>query len=116
MSRKLLAAFGVLLAAGCGDDPAVQTIDVSLSPGQIYEYPTVGGDEEGARIVTQARHSAISEIRRDATTNWVAVYVYQPQAGYSGPDGADIEVRTGSNGASPPKHVSKVVFRFSIAP
>ena len=116
MSQKLLAVFGVLLAAGCGNDPAVHTIDVSLSPGEIYAFPTVGGDEESARIVTQARHFAISEIRRGATTNWVAVYLYQPQAGYSGPDGAELEVRTGSNGAIPPKQVSRVVFRFSIAP
>ncbi len=116
MSQKWLTIFGVLLAAGCGNDPAVHTIDVLLSPGQIYEFPTVGGDEESARIVTQARHFAISEVRRDAATNWVAVYVYQPQAGYSGSDGAELEVRAGSDGASSPTRVWKLVFRFSIAP
>lgn len=114
VSQMWLAVVGTLLTASCGHEPAVQTIDVSLSPGQSYEYPTVGGDEEGARVVTQAGHFAISEIRRNAETNWIATYVYEPKADYSGPDGSEIEVLTGSDGASPPRQVTRVVFRFSI--
>lgn len=115
VTRAHVVLVGAILALACaGNDPAVTTIDVALTAGEVYEYPTVGGDEEGARIVTQAQHFAVSEIRRDATTNWVAVYVYQPGAGYSGADGTEIEVNAGSDGAGP-GHLTRIVFRFTIA-
>jgi len=104
----------VALALACQDDEAVQTITVSLRNTDTYEYPTVGGDEEGARIVRQTTHHRVSEIRRDAGTNWIATYVYQPLAGYVGSDHAEIEILTGSDGASPPTNVRRVAFDFVI--
>jgi hypothetical protein len=101
-------------AQGCSDTVRVETIRVSLQSGQIYQFPTVGGDEEGARIVTQPKHYSISEIRRDAETNWVATFVYQPAAGFVGSDYAEIEILTGSDGASPPTNVRKVAFQFDV--
>jgi len=99
---------------GCGDATSVETVKVSLTNAQAYQYPTVSGDEEGARISVQPNHSIISEIRRNAETNWVATFVYQPTAGFVGSDYAEIEIVTGSDGASPPRNVKRVVFHFDI--
>ena len=112
MIRLGLACF-VALLLGCSQRPDSETIDVSLAAGELFEHPTVGGDEESASIVRQAEHSAVSEIRRNAQTNFVAVYVYQPAAGYTGSDRAEIEVSTGSDGASPPTRVTRIVCRFT---
>ena len=110
------AAFAVLLAvvAGCNGSPRVENVSVSLKKSEIFRYPTVGGDEEGARISIQASHYSISEFRRDAETNWIATYVYQPAAGFVGTDHAEIEIFTGSDGATPPADRRKIAFRFVV--
>jgi hypothetical protein len=112
-SRQLLTAFLLPVLLGCADGP--RTITVSLKNTETYQYPTVGGDEDGARIVTQPQHYTISEIRRNAGTDWVAVYVYQPLAGFVGSDYAVLEVFTGSDGASPPTHIERIAFDFRVA-
>jgi hypothetical protein len=114
--RVALTAFllGVSQVQGCKDASPVDTIEVSLTNSQAYQYPTVGGDEEGAKISIQPKHYRISEIRRNAETNWVATFVYQPTAGFVGSDSAELEVMTGSDGASPPRNVKRVVFHFTI--
>jgi len=112
-----LVALVVLIsvhAQACGDAIGIETIRVSLQNGEIYQFPTVGGDEEGARISTQPKHYSISEIRRNAETNWVATFVYQPAAGFVGSDYAEIEILTGSDGTSPPTNVRRVAFQFGI--
>ena len=111
---------GCLLAAvtiggqGCKAPDSVETVIVYLKNTETFQYRTVGGDEEGARISTQAAHFSISEIRRDASTDWYAVYFYQPTPGFVGEDHAEVEVMTGSDGASAPTNIKKLVFRFSI--
>jgi len=118
-----LIAFILFLPAAihvqaCGDplEPVrvSETVNVSLKNTDTYQYPTVSGDEEGAIISRQATHHSISEIRRGEETNWVAVYVYQPAAGFVGSDQAEIEIFTGSDGASPPTNIRTVIFRFDI--
>lgn len=115
-----LVAFALVLPTvvhvqACNDSNPEETFDVSLKNTETYSYPTVvGGDEEGARISTQAKHYSISEIRRNAETNWVAVYVYRPAAGFVGSDYAELELRTGSDGASAPTSIKAVAFRFVI--
>ena len=107
-----LLAFGSAL--GCRQIDRAEVVNVSLASTDTYQYPTVGGDEEGARIATQGKHFSVSEIRRDASTNFVATYVYKPAAGFIGADEAAIEVLTGSDGASPPKNIRKIVFRIVV--
>jgi hypothetical protein len=99
---------------GCKGPDSAETVIVYLRNTETYQYRTVGGDEEGATISVQAAHYSISEIRRDAATNWYAVYVYQPAPGFVGEDHAEIEVQTGSDGASAPTNIKRIVFRFSI--
>jgi hypothetical protein len=112
-SAIALIAFS-LLVSSCSDQGELVTATIVLKNTESYEYPTVGGDEESARIVTQAQHYSISEIRRDAHTNWVAVYVYQPALEYVGPDNVELEIQTGSDGASPPSHSRRIGLAFQI--
>lgn len=112
-ARLALVAL-VPLMAGCKDSVTVEYVTVSLANEQTYSYPTVSGDEEGAGITVQANHFRVSEMRRNAETNWVATFVYQPAAGYVGTDRAEIETLTGSDGASPPTNVRRVVFLFEV--
>jgi hypothetical protein len=112
-------AFALLLPVvvqvqGCKELAGSETVSVSLRNTEEYEYPTVGGDEEGARISSQGSHYSISEIRRDAETHWVAVYVYRPAAGFVGSDKVEIEILTGSDGASAPTNIRRVAFRFDV--
>lgn len=111
---QLMVVLAVGTLEACRAPTAVETVTVSIAAGELYQYPTVGGDEEGARIVTQARHYATSEIRRNAATNWVATYVYQPAAGFTGSDGVEIEILTGSDGASPPTKTQRVAIQFDV--
>ena len=60
-SLRFICAIALVL--GCSRAPDAETIDVSPAAGALYEHATVGGDEEGARIVRQPEHSAVSEIR-----------------------------------------------------
>ena len=99
---------------GCRDADSVETVSVLLKNTETYYYRTVGGDEEGARISTQANHYSISEIRRNAETGWVAVYVYRPTAGFVGSDYAEVQILTGSDGASPPTSTKTVAFHFLV--
>ena len=118
LRRHIVVACVLLLPVvnvqGCRKSNPVETVSVSLKNTETYQYPTVGGDEEGARISVQANHYSTSEIRRNAETNWVAVYVYRPAAGFVGSDYAEIEILTGSAGASSPTSVKRVAFRFVV--
>jgi hypothetical protein len=112
-------ALGILVpivvgVQGCQDPNAVEAVSASLKNTETYRYAMVGGDEDGARISTQAKHYGISEIRRDSATGWVMTYVYQPAPGFVGSDYVEIEVITGSDGASPPTNIKRVALHFAI--
>ena len=111
---KPVALAFLVFAPACKQSPGITVVDVSLKNTDLYEYATVGGDEEGARIVTQATHSSRSEIVRNATTGFVATYAYQSMPDFVGSDRAEIEVSTGSDGASAPTRLVRIVFRFAI--
>lgn len=115
----LLCTLPLLLSLACNDlteDPTqnASKIAVQLRNTDTYQYPTVGGDEEGAVIAKQAAHYQVSEIRRDSSTNWVAVYFYQPQAGYLGNDYAELEIHTNSVGTPEHDKVTRLGFQFTI--
>ncbi len=115
----VLCALTLLLSFACDDSSTAPTqntpkISVQLRNMDTYEHPTVGGDEEGARITKQAQHYRVSEIRRDESTNWVAVYVYQPRAGYVGTDYAELEIHTNTVGTPEHDKVTTLVFQFTI--
>jgi len=114
---SLAVVLGLSACQDVGQDPtpAVQVIDVQLQNAATYEYPTVGGDEEGALISRQAQHYSVSEIRRNASTNWVCIYVYQAQTGYVGSDFVELEIHTNKVRTSEHAGVSKLRLQFTIA-
>jgi hypothetical protein len=114
MTNRLFLLLVVVFAA-CGDKDSVSVVRVSLLNTETYQQRWVVGDEEGAAVSTQARHYRISEVRRDSTTNWDAVYFYQPAAGFVGSDFAAIRVYRGSDGAGPSTDIQEVRFYFSVA-
>ena len=75
---------------------------VELKQAETYEYKTgVSGDEEGVLIKKQAVYYEVSEMIRDSTTNWEAVYRYQAAKNYVGSDEVEIETSRSSDGVSP---------------
>jgi len=104
----------VSLFAACEEEPSYNEINVEISNSELYQYPTVGGDEEGARIKTQAKHFEISEIRRSLETKYVATYTYKSKADFVGQDFVEIEILTGSDGASAPTNSEIVKIIFTI--
>ena len=97
-----------------GQTPTATTF-IPISSTGTFEFPTVDGDEEVVRITKQASYFALSEIRRNAQTHFVAVYMYRPQAGYFGNDHVEIEISTGSDGAGPPTNVRTVGLNFKVS-
>jgi hypothetical protein len=112
----LIITFSIL--TGCEDisQNIVKTsFDIQLTKNQSYEYNTrIGGDEEGAEISIQANHFSISEIVRDASTIFVAVYKYTPDLDYKGADMVEIKTSTGSDGASPSTNFEYITIHFTI--
>jgi hypothetical protein len=109
----------VFLLWGCKDLgeqllTPVQTITATVKNTETYEYQTASGDEEGARITQQAKHYTVSEIRRNASTNFVCVYVYQPRAGYVGSDYVELQAQTNAQGVSGGTSTSTVRFKFTV--
>jgi hypothetical protein len=111
----------ILMLIGCISckDSSIITdevsIDIQLSKNQSYEYnPLIGGDEDGLSISTQAIHFDISEIVRDSSTNYMAIYRYKPAMDYVGKDSVEIKISTGSDGASPPTHIDYITINFTI--
>ena len=109
-----LALFAALTLAGCDSSAETDVVTVVLSGAETYELDLASGDEEGARVVEQAHHFAVSEIRRDASTLWVARYVYEPAAGFVGNDRVELEVLSGSDGATAPTRVHRISIRFTV--
>ena len=88
---------------------------MELNQTEIYKYKTgISGDEEGASIKQQAQHYQVSEIVRDSTTNWEAVYRYQAKKYYVGGDEVEIETSRGSDGTSPPTEIERIIIKFII--
>ncbi|MEM9325866.1 MAG: hypothetical protein AAGA85_09425 [Bacteroidota bacterium] len=114
----LLTLLVPLLVISCNDEPQVAqlTFPVELQKNERYTYNTeIGGDEEGVSIVTQANHFEISEIIRDQSTGFVAVYEYQPAVDFVGSDWVELRLETGSDGMSIPVEATLVRINFNIS-
>ncbi len=113
---QVRALFLALLVAvpACRDADPVQQIDVSMKNTDVYTYRIALGDEDGSRIVVQPKHYAVSEMRRGPGTQFAGEYRYQPAPGFVGSDLAELEVSTGSDAASAPTRVQRIVLRFTV--
>ena len=109
-----LLLVATVASSSCDRSSDAETVEVALRTSETYQFAMATGDEDGARILSQAVHFSVSEIRRDSTTNWSALYVYAPAAGFLGEDSVQLEITTGSDGASAPTRRKRVTIRFSV--
>jgi hypothetical protein len=58
----------------------------------------VSGDEEGAKIILPPAHALNSELLRNSSTEWRAIYRYAPDPTYLGADSIFIERYRGGQG------------------
>jgi len=58
----------------------------------------VSGDEEGAQIILPPAHAMNSELLRNSSTEWRAIYRYTPDPTYLGADSVFIERCRGGQG------------------
>lgn len=58
----------------------------------------VSGDEEGAQIILPPAHALKSELLRNSSTEWRAIYRYAPDPTYLGADSVFIERCRGGQG------------------
>jgi hypothetical protein len=58
----------------------------------------VSGDEEGAQIILPPAHALNSELLRNSSTEWRAIYRYTPDPTYLGADSVFIERCRGGQG------------------
>ncbi len=115
---SLLVSF-IIIAISCNNatdsNSDEDTITVAAKNTEVYEYKTgISGDEEGASIIAQAKHFEISDIVRNADTRWEAVYKYKAKSGYIGTDYVEIEISTGSDGASPPTNIEIIKIKILV--
>lgn len=109
------AFFSINCSKNAVDNLSNDSSNIYLKNTEIYEYPLgISGDEERVVIKKQPLHYKISEVVRNKDTNWEAVYIYRPMENYTGHDNVEIELRTGSDGASPPTQISVVKLDFLI--
>lgn len=77
----------LVLLVSCDDQQSEQslTVEAEISNTEIYEYNTgMGGDEQGAQIMQHPLNYEISEMIRDASTNFSPIYRYKPTTGFVG--------------------------------
>jgi hypothetical protein len=110
-ARPVIAFFILFLALGCD---SIDNGMISLDGGKEFSFNlNVSGDEEGARIIQQAKHYLRSEIVRDSSTEWRAVYFYVPAMDYSGVDYVEIETCNGGKGILCDE-ISIIEFEFNV--
>ncbi|KAA3657693.1 MAG: hypothetical protein DWQ10_12770 [Calditrichaeota bacterium] len=113
----LLQALFVCLFIACesSTEPEIYDVHATIKTSETYEYHTgISGDEDGASIKTQAKNFEISDIVRNAGTKYEAVYRYKPKAGFVGTDYVELELKTGSDGASPPQNIKSVKISIEV--
>ncbi len=88
-----------------------EIFEVTIKNTEDYSYDFgFSGDEEGATIVTQAKHYQKSDIARNGDFN--VIYQYTPESGFIGSDFVEIETCTG--GGVNCSHIELVRINFSI--
>lgn len=110
-ARPVIAVFVIFLALGCD---SIDNGMILLDGGEEFSFDLdVSGDEEGARIIEQAKHYYRSEIVRDSSTDWRAIYFYVPAMDFSGEDYVEIETCNGGKGILCDE-INIVKFEFNI--
>lgn len=115
----IVLIFIIIASVSCNDSTDKNSennvLNVTIHNTETYQHDTgISGDEDGVSIIVQAKHCDLSEIVRNADTNWSAVYRYKPQSGFIGTDCVEIEISTGSDGASKPTNVEVIKINIKV--
>jgi len=116
----LFILFGVLtLCMGCSkEEPGISPaneITITLGRNETYRYDLgLFGDEEGARITTQASHFLVSELNSDINSSNIR-YTYTPTDDFTGTDVVVLKSMRGSDGASQNNQVILTTIKFMIS-
>lgn len=117
--QLILSAAVIIIFSACEEDsPKVEnyTLEVELPVNGNYSYHTnISGDEEGALIYRQAKKFKTSEILRDSSTNFEAIYRYEPATNFAGFDTVQLQLLRGSDGASSSNDMEFVNIAFHIS-
>lgn len=104
MVQKILPRLAFMFLVSCGfgacekDETSIEVTEVTIKNSREYSRSlNMYGDNERAYVLTQAQHFKISQLSRDASTDWDYVYVYKPERGYVGTDFVEIETCTRGN-------------------
>lgn len=94
-----------------------EVVEVQLLSGEKYLY-NLGflGDEEQAVIKEDSKHAVVSELVREFDETATVEYRYQTKADFIGKDTVILEVRRGSDGASPNREIYITVIHFNVQP
>ncbi|WP_017733930.1 hypothetical protein [Nafulsella turpanensis] len=102
ISNSCYVVMFLFLLWGCEKDDvstSKEVVEVTLTNTEEYIHDfKICGDEEGATIVTQPQYSEVSEIVRNANTDWCIVYRYKPESDFAGKDFVVIETCSGGIG------------------
>lgn len=116
----------ILFLSGCNifDSDSNQTevkefevLDAEITSDEEFVY-RLGflGDEEQALIKEDSKHAAVSKLIRDFDESATVEYHYQPETDFTGRDTVVLEVRRGSDGASPNRQIYITVLNFNVQP
>lgn len=94
-----------------------EVVDVQLTSGEKFVY-NLGflGDEEQALIKEDSKHALMSKLVREFDESATVEYRYQSKADFTGKDTVVLEVRRGSDGASPNREIYITILHFNIQP
>ena len=94
-----------------------KVVDMQLTSGEIFVY-NLGflGDEEQALIKKDSKYAEVSKLAREFDGSAIVEYRYQSKAGFTGNDTVVLEVRRGSDGASPNREIYITVLQLHIQP
>lgn len=106
-SNSCILVVVLVLLWGCETEPIetsaesndIVSVTIKNSNEYIHDFQ-ICGDEEGATIITQPQHAAVSEIVREKYRDWCVVYKYIPEEGFVGKDYVEIETCTGGEGSA----------------
>lgn len=114
----------VLFVSGCDTFQAdsnqaeikkIDVVSVELKSGEEFIY-NIGflGDEEQALIKDDSQYANVSKLNREFDASESVIYRYQSKTDFTGRDTVVLEVRRGSDGASPNKNIYLTVLQFNI--
>lgn len=96
---KTIFYISLFSLVACEKDPGIRekgTLQATVVAGQVYELKlNACGDEESARILSAPKHAELSEIIRNAQSDFCPLYRYRSKKDFRGTERMVLETCTG---------------------